>query len=113
MNLLVGFYEDADSSRTSEFIECLRRNAVNCHISRSAVVIEDESPLALLRQRYPIFAHRKIRAILDRRRVTFSHLFTYANEVLSGCLVIIANADIWFGESLGLLEDVPLAGRFL
>ncbi len=34
MNLLVGFYNEATAARTEEFIECLRRNAANIHISR-------------------------------------------------------------------------------
>jgi hypothetical protein len=40
-------------------------------------------------------------------------LFEHANRYLNGAAVIIANADIFFDETLGLLEEEPLAGRML
>jgi hypothetical protein len=43
----------------------------------------------------------------------YSHLFAYANKILAGCAVIIANADIFFDDSLALLDDVSLSGRML
>jgi hypothetical protein len=113
MHLLVGYYEDSNPQRQQEYLECLRRNAAHDSITRIAVFIEDASTLSALRRNDPVFGHEKIRLIPHRRRLTYSHLFGYANEVLAGCGVIVANADIFFDETLALLEDVPLSGRLL
>ena len=113
MHLLVGFYADFNSARTDEYIDCLRQNASNTPVTRITVFIEDESTIEMLRRTYPIFAHEKIRPIEHRRRLMYNDLFAYANNTLAGCAVIVANADIFFDDSLALVDDIPLCGRML
>jgi hypothetical protein len=43
----------------------------------------------------------------------YSDLFAYANDTLAGCTVIIANADIFFDDSLALIDNISLSGRML
>lgn len=113
MILLVGFYQDADPARTSEFIECIRRNCENPSIDRLVVFIEHDASAAELRTRWAEFTHGKVQLIEHGRRLVFGHLFEFANRHFAGALVAIANADIFFDETLGLLDAVPLAGTFL
>lgn len=113
MILLVGFYEDADDARTAEFVECVRRNCVNPGIDRIVVFIEDSVGAEGLRRRRPVFAESKVYLVEHGRRLSFADLFEYANRHLAGAAVTIANADIFFDETLTLLDSVPLAGRLL
>jgi hypothetical protein len=111
MILLIGFYADADPARCGEFLECISRNAGNTQIEKIVVFVEDETTPAALQERFPVLRHPKTRLLEHRRRLTYSHLFAYANLHLKGTGVIIANADIYFDETLALLEEEPLAGK--
>lgn len=113
MNLLVGFYNDASPIRTGEYVECVRRNSANPHIESIIVFIEDQTPLADVRARSPALAHPKVQFVEHALRLSFKQLFEYANRHLAGAGVIIANADIYFDETLALLEEESLAGKML
>jgi hypothetical protein len=113
MILMIGLYADADPARRGEFLECISRNAANTHIEELVVFIEDETTSAVVRERFPVLGHPKTRLLEHGRRLTYSQLFAYANLHLKGSAVIIANADIFFDETLGLLEEEALAGKML
>src|SRR5262249_7959766 len=61
----------------------------------------------------PVLSLDKIRLIPRGRRLTFRDLFDYANRELVGCSIIAANADIFFDESLTLLDGYDLEGKLL
>jgi hypothetical protein len=113
MILLVGFYIDASVARTEEFIECLRRNTSNEHIESITVFLEDSVSLADAQAHFPALSHPKVQLIAHNQRLTYAQLFEHANRHFPGAGVIISNADIFFDETLALLEEVPLAGRML
>lgn len=113
MILLVGFYNDASPARTEEFIECVRRNSANPHIDEVVVFIEDGITCSTARERFPALGHRNVRLVAHGQRLAYVQLFDYANRYLRGLGVIIANADIFFDETLALLDDEPLRDRML
>lgn len=113
MTLLIGFYADADWGRRSEFLECIRCNAANAYIDEILIFVEDETASAAVRERFSVLGHSKIRLLEHGRRLIYSQLFAFANLHLKGAAVIIANADIFFDETLALLEEETLAGRML
>jgi hypothetical protein len=113
MVLMIGFYDDADPARRGEFLECISRNAANTHIEQLVVFIEDEAISAAMRECFPVLCHPKIRLLEHGRRLTYWQLFAYANLHLKGSRVIVANADIFFDETLGLLEEAALSGKML
>src|ERR1700726_812036 len=113
MTLLIGFYADAEPARRGEFLECISRNASNANIEEVVVFVEDETTSAAVRERFPVLGHPKARLLEHGRRLTYSQLFAYANLNLNGAAVIIANADIFFDETLALLEEETLSGRML
>lgn len=113
MILLVGFYQDVNAVRTEEFIECARRNIANSRIDQLTVFIEDSASAAEVRAHHPTLVHAKVRLLEHGRRLTFAHLFGHADRHLAGSAVIIANADIFFDETLALLDEEPLGGTML
>lgn len=111
MILLLGFYTDEVPERTREFVECVRRNLEHPHIERIALFIEDLTfPTASLG---PFVDHPKIITIHHGRRVTYQDLFDYSNTHFKGAGIIIANADIYFDETLGHVSYLSLEGRML
>jgi hypothetical protein len=113
MILLIGFYEDADVCRRGDFLECLRRNIDNLRITEIHVFVEEPGGADRLVAAYPLLAAPKVCLTAHGRRVTYRDLFAYANARLSGRCVAVANADIYFDESLALLDGYDLAGRLL
>lgn len=113
MHLLVGFYQDPAPARTAEFVDCVCRNAANPWIDRLTVFLEDRVSPVDVTARFPALVHPKVRLVAHGRRLTFSYLFEHANRHLAGSVVIIANADIFFDETLALLDDAPLSGDLL
>jgi hypothetical protein len=111
--LLTGLYLDADAHRRAEFLECIRLNAKNCFIDQVVVFLECETDPKLLLSSYPELASTKVILISHRRRLTYKDLFSYANSQLTGRRVMIANADIYFDETLGRLDGYELAGKLL
>ena len=110
MILLVGWYEDADPRRRSELLRCLQRNAANDRFDQIRVFLEDPSARV---PADPVFAHPKVRTVAHGRRLTFRDLFAYANAHCTQRRVVVANADIYFDDTLALLDGLDLAGRFL
>lgn len=89
--LLTGFYTDPNATRATELQECLRRNIEHPTISKICLFIEDDSIAPEL---------PKIECVKHGRRLDFDFLFDFANSKLVADNVIIANADIYFDETL-------------
>jgi len=113
MILLTGLYEDADSSRRGEFLECLARNVENDRLDEIHLFVEEPLGLDKLLATYPLLATSKILLFVHGRRVTYRDLFDYANRCLPGRHVIIANADIFFNHTLARLDGYDLSGKLL
>jgi FkbM family methyltransferase len=113
MFLLTGFYEDADPRRHGEFLECVRRNAANQRLGELHIFVEQPDGLDHLPAAYPPLAGPKVRLIAHGRRVMYADLFAYAGRHLAGRRVIIANADIYFDDTLAQLDGYDLAGKLL
>jgi hypothetical protein len=113
MILLTGFYRDPDSARCIELLECLRRNALNEVIDQIHMLVEEPAdPSEPVGSLSPAL-RSKLRATRQKGRLTFHHLFAYANALLSGQHVIIANADIYFDTTLRRLQNLDLSGKLL
>lgn len=113
-SLLVGFYRDPNSARMRELISCLERNGSNDLFDTVYVFIEEKRPRfpQLLRD-FPALGQPKIRLIDRGRRVSYRDMFAHANRELSGRRIVVANADIYFDQTLALLVEVDLRNKFL
>jgi len=112
MLLLVGFYEDPDPKRRDEIVTCLRHNVANDRFEEVHVFVEEPPERDVVRAHADLGA-AKVRVVAHGRRVTYRDLFAYANQRLAGHRVIIANADIYFDDTLARLDTVDLTGRLL
>jgi hypothetical protein len=63
--------------------------------------------------RRPDLDDPKLRLVELGRRATYRDLFDYANAHLAGRRVVVANADIHFGDDLARLDAYDLAGKML
>lgn len=105
MILLGGWYQDRAPARASELLECVRRNCANPYVTQVHLFLEDRST--------PDLSDPKLRLMRHGRRLTFRDAFAYANASLAGRRVALANADIHFDETLGLLAGHDLRGKLL
>lgn len=112
MILLTSLYHEADGRRREELHECLRRNIAAEQLDEIHVFTEDAHVAEEL-QSHAEFTVVKVHLIAHGRRVTYQDLFAYANQQLIGRGVIIANADIFFDDTLARLNDYELTGKLL
>ena len=110
--LLVGFYRDPAPARMRELTTCLEHNASNDRITELHVFTEDVDATAAQEQ-HPVLRHSKIRIVDHGRRARYSDFFAWANTHLVGKIVAVANADIYFDDSLALVETVDLQKKLL
>jgi hypothetical protein len=66
MILLIGFYEDANTSRRAEFLECIRRNAANDRIDEIHLFVEEALALARWPTRWPTWGRTTARVLCSR-----------------------------------------------
>jgi hypothetical protein len=93
INLITSF--NPLSSRVNEYNFALDKNINNKHIS-SITIFSETSILT-----------KNIKNIKTSGRPTFKTLVEYANDNYDGKFVCIANADIFFDDTLGVLANLP------
>jgi hypothetical protein len=103
--LLTALYHDPAASRRAELLECFRRNLALDVFAEVHVLLEDG--------RRPDLDDPKLHLVEHGRRATYRDLFDYASVQLGGRRVVVANADIYFGDDLTRLDAVDLAGKLL
>lgn len=113
-SLLVGFYRDPVVARMHELISCLEFNVANEIFETVHVFVEEKRlRLSQFRREFPVLTHHKIQLIDHGRRVSYQDLFDHANCELAGKRIVVANADIYFDQTLALLVGVDLKDKFL
>lgn len=112
MKLLTTLYHEAHPERARELIECLQRNGANPAIDQIHVFYDSaaDQGSSVVRQAVAR-AGATVREI--RGRPTYADFFRYANEQLAGQIVVLANADIHFNQTLALLDGLAWDRRFL
>lgn len=108
LTLLVSLWHCADAGRRAELLECLRNNARHPCIAR-IVVFAESGARALVDE----VAAESIEVIDQEGYPSFATFFDFANRNLRGQVVAIANADIFFDESLERLRDHDFDGGVL
>jgi hypothetical protein len=104
-HLLTSHYVDPHPARQLEIETTLKQNLANPHIAR--IHLFDETGA--------VNTDGRIQRVGARSpcRVTYQHFFDYANKHLRGEIVIIANTDIWFDDSLARLSEYDLNDTLL
>lgn len=119
--LLVGVYVASSKERTSELIETLERNTANPEIDEIHAFIEDADfsekllgcPAEIKTRFGSIVANSKVVRIDSGKRTLFSDHFKYANEKFAAHVAVVANSDIWFDGTIGLLRRADLDNTFI
>jgi hypothetical protein len=111
--LITSLYQETNSIRRAELFECLRRNVENDYLDEIHLFLEGQINLQELALTNALFGSSKLRLIPWNDRLKFCDLFAYSNHHLTSSLVVIANADIYFDQTLIYLDDYDLVGGLL
>jgi glycosyltransferase involved in cell wall biosynthesis len=102
IHLILQYYRAASPGRQGEIDTCLRENLQNRHLM--AVHLLTEEGFAL-----PDFPNLdKIHQTVIGERLIYEKAFSYANAWPEPAVWILANADIYFDDSLRFLHEVDL-----
>ena len=108
MILLTSFYHSGNAQRDAELIECWKQNE-QCPAFEKIHRFVEGSGRVHVREQIP---HAKTVLAVVSRRETYRSCFDYANEnCLAGTVVCLANADIWFDETLLNITEQNLDRR--
>lgn len=88
--LIQQFFFPKDKIRQNEIMKCISLNGQNPHIEK----------ITHLNENIYKIAHKKLNQVIIKKRLTFNDAVQYANQNLQGKTIIIANADIWFDDTL-------------
>lgn len=104
VNLILQYYRTLDLSRQAEIDSCLRHNLQNELITFIHLLTEEDFDFTT----FPNY-ERVIQTVIGER-LTFNRAFQYANDYDPDgeSIWILANADIWFDETLSGLADSVL-----
>ena len=112
MRLLTTLYNETHLQRADEFVACLQSNAANPAIDGIHVFYDNTADNGASRLREAVLrVGGTIHEIAGRP--TYADLFSYANQRFDGQIVILANADIRFNETLRPLNSLDWTESFL
>lgn len=113
LHLITVLYNETNSKRMEEYKTCLQNNLNNPAIGSIHVIYDtakDDGTNTLL----TFLKQQPITISYVNERPSFAHCFATANSTLPiGAKVIVSNADIYFNDTLDLLENYDLGGKFL
>lgn len=121
--LVVGMYIDRREARMGELVEALARNLSNPAISAVHFLIEEpaeryeeyvsSNACAASRSLRGLAQHPKIEVVPLGRRAKYEDYFAHVNSRLSGRIVIVTNADIYFDDTVRLIAGLDMANMFV
>lgn len=111
-SLITFLYNEKNEERLFEYIECLEKNLEHKLIDDIHIfydMCQDDTHNTLLQylQQRPVILHYL------NNRPTFNDCFSLAQTICKNTRIIIANADIYFNDTLHALTTYDLAGKFL
>lgn len=110
--LITSLYNETDLSRMQEYITCLDKNLAHKSIGKIHVMY-DTSKDDLENKLLQYLKSKNIEISFIVGRPTFGSLFSLVNQLYSDKKIIVSNGDIYFNESLSLLDNYDLHGKFL
>ncbi len=111
--LLTTLYNEKNEKRFLEFVTCIENNLKNTSIDTIHVIYDtskDDSKNSMLLN---YLKSKKIRLSYISDRASYGDFFKIANKKYPNCRVIVSNADIFFNETLSLLEACDLSNKFI
>lgn len=112
--LLTMLYNETDQKRVAEYLFCLQKNSTNQRIEKIHVLYDDSKDDSSNQSIIKQFLHTNgIRYTTIHARATFQDFFSLANELYPDNHIIIANADMYFNDTLNLLDTHDLSNQFI
>jgi hypothetical protein len=109
--LVTSLYNEPKPERAREYLTCLEKNLNHSRIAHIHVVYEfvpgDNSELL----NYLLSKNISIEFVSSRP--SYGFMFDLVNRQYPGQKIIVSNADIYFNETLTLLDDYDLTNKFL
>ena len=96
-NLFIEYIKTSDQHRQSEYDYCLKYNSRLDYFDN--IFVLTEYPL-------PVFSMKTIRIFPYGDRTNYQHIFNMAEASKPDDLNFIANSDIFFDDTISLLDDV-------
>jgi hypothetical protein len=110
--LMTVLYNEKNEARIAEYITCLEKNMANDRIDQIHVIYDsskDTGKTTIL----DYLKEKNIPITCVKGRPTYALCFALANYQYPNKRIILANADIFFNETLHLLDDYDLTDTFL
>lgn len=108
MRLITTCFEHTLEARNFDFKYCAIKNIYNNSINEMVIFFENYKDSLISLRQFNHLSRNKIKIINTNSFSDFSVLFDYANKNYKNEIVIIANADIYFDETLAKVDDVKL-----
>ncbi len=103
INLITTFYLDSLPARQEELRDCLHRNINNPCISHLYVLLEEGA------DNEPLLSSPKVTSLpVPKGRQTYADLVAVANKYCLGGIVILANSDIFFDQTITVLSTIDM-----
>lgn len=104
MILTSDYYISENSERQSEYDYCINKNLENQNISKIIYFTNIENPK---------HQHEKIEFVFNKKRPTYKSFFEFFNLNYPNEIIIISNLDIFFDNTLDLLNQMDLSKTVL
>ena len=105
--LITSLYFEKHQERELEYLECFQRN-LESGIFHHIHVFYDTSSDGAGSRLLSFIQNSDIGLSYIEGRLTYTEIFSYANENFPGQLVVIANGDIYFNETLERAKTIDL-----
>lgn len=112
LKLITVLYNETNLQRIQEYKTCLQNNLEHPSIDHIHVFYDtsrDDGNNYLLEY----LKQQKITISLIQGRPSFIYCFRFANDIFPNRKVMLSNADIFFNNTLEILENYNLSGKFL
>jgi hypothetical protein len=107
--LYLNYYKDGNAERQKEIERCLEINLNNEHL-QNVIIISDTEGLKHISEKYQ--PHKKIYVYSIDHRPTYQDFFDLVNKISDHeDISIIANTDIFFDDSIALLDKIEMDGN--
>jgi len=112
--LITILYNETNPERIAEYITCLKKNCEHQLIDNIHVIydtakdnLSNENPI------YEYITSHKISISVVKGRPSYNHCFEIAHKFYPNQFIILANADIYFNETLMLLSTYDFTNKFI
>jgi hypothetical protein len=106
--LFICLYNEVNLERKKEYERCLKENVNNSQLDKICVIYEENGE----KMSFPetMFDSPKISVIKVAKRPTYSDIFEIINSIVGNkdIISILANSDIYFDESLELVNNIDM-----